>query len=209
MSLVLSSTGKAPQPNPSKTGRHFLGGRGLRDRKAFVSLARVVGSEARRGVIGDIAKVLRPAVVGASILAVLACSTVDPGQDFNIAEVVYDENYYYCQVEPMLVAKRCGAGDSSQGDSNGSCHFNVTSYRLRDYSPLVADSCNGNSPQGPILGAARENYQSSQSRMQIDPEVAPLLTRPSGTQAHPRVIFDKTSPEADLIRQWATRFSTQ
>ena len=33
--------------------------------------------------------------------------------------------------------------------------------------------------------------------------------RPTGKAQHPRVIFDASSPEADLIRQWATQYSTQ
>ena len=47
------------------------------------------------------------------------------------------------------------------------------------------------------------------TKMQIDPNLAPLLIRPTGKQAHPRQIFAADSPEADLIRQWATQFSTQ
>jgi hypothetical protein len=45
--------------------------------------------------------------------------------------------------------------------------------------------------------------------MQIDPSLAALLNRPTGTQAHPRSIFGAQSPEAEIIRQWATKFSTQ
>lgn len=146
----------------------------------------------------------------AGLVGCLACTTVDPGSDFNIAEAVYDENFYYCRVEPMLFAQRCGPGDPSKGDAANGCHFNVTSFRMRDYSPLVADSCGGSLVPGVSPPpAARSNYQTAQSRMQIDPALAALLNRPIGTQAHPRAIFAANSPEADLIRQWATQFSTQ
>jgi len=138
-----------------------------------------------------------------------APGTVDPGQDFSIADVVYDENYFYCVVEPMLFAQRCGPGDSAKGDSNGSCHFNVTSYRLTDYSPLIADTCNGIIPQDPITPQAKANYGASQAKMQLDPKLAPLLNRPTGKAAHPRVIFTLQDPPADVIREWATKFSTQ
>lgn len=150
------------------------------------------------------------AAVGAALVT-LSCTTVEPGTDFNIAEAVYDENYYYCVVEPMLFAQRCGPGDPGKGDAAGACHFNVTAYRLKDYGPpLVGETCAGTLVPGvPPPPAARENYQTSQSRMQIDPSLAALLNRPTGTQAHPRAIFGAQSPEADIIREWATKFSTQ
>jgi hypothetical protein len=75
--------------------------------------------------------------------------------------------------------------------------------------PLVADSCNGIVPGSQPPTAARQNYTASQARMNRDPELAPLLNRPTGEAAHPRTIFDSNSPEAEVIRQWATRFSTQ
>jgi hypothetical protein len=137
-------------------------------------------------------------------------STVDPGPDFSVADVVFDDSYFYCQVEPVLFASRCGPGDPAQGDASGGCHYNVTSYRLTDYSPLVADTCSGNVPApGSISEAARQNYQTSQARMKRDPEIAPLLQKPLKKQQHPRQIFDASSAEADVIRQWATRFSAQ
>jgi len=142
---------------------------------------------------------------------------VDRGEDFSIAEVAFDENFFYCRVEPTLFAKRCGPGDPTQGDVQGGCHFNVTSYRLTDYDlnpatgpHLLADTCQGTLvPQSGAPAAARQNYQSSQARMKRDPDLAPLLLRPTGDARHPRVIFDDASPEADVIREWATRFSSQ
>jgi hypothetical protein len=137
-------------------------------------------------------------------------STVDPGQDFGIAEVVYDSNYFYCKVEPMLFQMRCGSGDPSKGDASGGCHFNVTSYRLTNYSPLVGKSCGNNAAPGqspPV--AAENNYRTSEAKMERDPDTAALLNRPTGVAAHPRVIFKSNSPQADIIRQWATKFSSQ
>lgn len=153
-------------------------------------------------------------VIGvSSVLLLVGCGeqgllpgTVDRGPDFNVAEVVYDENYFYCAVEPVLFAQRCGSGD--EGD--GGCHSTRTSYRLTDYAPPVGESCaSGFVPTGTIPAAARQNYQSSQARMNRDPELAPLLTRALGEAAHPRVMFEADSAEANVIREWATRFSTR
>ena len=87
-------------------------------------------------------------------------TTVDPGPDFSIADLVFDESFFYCQVEPrVMIAHRCGGGDPMQGDSSGGCHHNVTSFRLTDYTPPVADGCMGNVVGTPIPAAARQNYQ--------------------------------------------------
>jgi hypothetical protein len=175
----------------------------------------------KRSAIGDrrlqrITGSMIVAMFGAALAA--ACgeegilpTTVDPGPDFNVSQVLFEENFYYCQVEPMLFAQGCGPGNPAEGDASNGCHHNVTSYRLINYSPLVAEGCTGNAP-GPgtrIPDSARQNYQLTQARMKRDPEVAPLLLRPTGQSAHPRAIFSENSAEADLIRQWANQFSSQ
>ena len=137
-------------------------------------------------------------------------STVDQGTDFNVADVIFDENYFYCRVEPELFAHSCGPGDPSLGDASNGCHYNVTSFRLSDYAPLVADSCNGGVvPSAGAPAQASQNYQVSQARMDRVPERARLLQRPTGAQQHPRKIFEPDSATADVIRDWATKFSTQ
>lgn len=155
-------------------------------------------------------------LVALGVALVLACgehgllpSTVDPGPDFSVADVVFDDGFYYCVIEPMFFAQGCGTGDPGRGEG-AACHANVTSFRLSDYSPRVGDSCNGVLPAGGNIPAvAQQNYQGSSARMRRDPEAAPLFLRPTGKAQHPRVIFDASSPEADLIRQWATQYSTQ
>lgn len=123
-----------------------------------------------------------PRFFGMALLLPLAgCTTVEPGQDFNIADVVYDENFYYCRIEPMLFQQKCGPGDPALGDGTGSCHFNVTSYRLTSYTPLLGDpdGCGGTlvPPTAPTP-EAKTNYSASQAKMQLDPKLAPLLNRP-------------------------------
>lgn len=137
-------------------------------------------------------------------------TTVDPGPDYSIADLQFDEAFFYCQVEPrVMAAYSCGAGDMGQGDSRGGCHFNVTSFRLTDYAPPVAAGCQGNVIGSPVPGAARQNYQTSQARMRRDPEVAPLLQKPLKKVQHPRQIFSDDSDAAAAIREWATRVTTQ
>jgi len=138
-------------------------------------------------------------------------TTVDPGADFALADIVFDEKYFYCKVEPVLFANSCGSGDPSKGDAQGGCHFSATLYRLTDYTPRVGDSCGGGVVPGAtsVPQAAQRNYQTSQARMKRDPDLAALLQRPTNNQVHPRKIFELNSMDADAIRQWATQFSSQ
>lgn len=142
-------------------------------------------------------------------LTTLACS-LDIGENFQVAETVYDETYFYCEVEPMLFAQGCGSGDPSLGESAQGCHFNRQRLRLTAYEPLTSEQC-GAALDGELVAppAAQQNYQSAQLQMEVDPERSPLLVRPTSTVAHPRVIFEADSPEADIIRAWATRYSSR
>lgn len=150
-----------------------------------------------------------PALPWAALgVAFLGCGTVDPGPDFQIAEVVFDANFFYCKVEPMLVQEKCGAGDPTK-DTSG-CHFNVTSFRLQD-QPVdqLADCGGGVVPKGNVTSISQANWGAASEKMSTDPDRAPLLLRPTERAVHPRQIFPDKSPQADLIRQWATHYSSR
>jgi hypothetical protein len=142
-------------------------------------------------------------------LMTLAC-TLDVGENFQVAEIVYDQTYFYCEVEPLLFARGCGSGDPSLGESAQGCHFNRQRLRLTAYEPLTGEQC-GTTPDGElvILQAAQQNYQSAQLQMEVDPERSPLLLRPTSSVAHPRVIFEADSADAEVIRAWATGYSSR
>ena len=133
------------------------------------------------------------------------CYTIDPGGNPQIAQVVYDEDFFYCQVLPnVIMAQSCGSGDSAQ-DTAGGCHATATSFKLVPVS--IAPTCSGNRRTGDLPAGAADNYIAAQAEMTQDPLTAPLLTRPTRKTSHPRQIFDERSPEAEIIRQWAQRSS--
>ncbi len=136
-------------------------------------------------------------------------TSVNPGSDFVQEDVTFDDEFYYCRVEPMLFRQGCGSGVSGMDPANG-CHFSVTKFRLTDYMPKVADSCNGDAlGAGALLPpAAQQNYAAAQARMKRDPSLAALLQRPTGKAQHPRRIFEDDSDDADVLRQWATHSSS-
>jgi len=149
--------------------------------------------------------------VGATLLCVgllvPSCTTVERGDDFSIAEVVFDENFYYCEVEPMLFRNACGPG--AMGDPAGGCHFNVTTFKLTNYAPLVGDSCNNGRPTQAVPAEAQNNYAVSQVKMRLNVDSAPLLTRPTNITKHPRQIFADNSADAQIIRDWSKLYTTQ
>jgi len=130
-------------------------------------------------------------------------TTVDPGPDFNVADLLFDEGFFYCQVEPRaIIAKNCGPGEA--GDSG--CHYTVTSFRL---SAHAAIPCNGNVVAGAVPTEARENYTNAQSRMRRDADSSPLLLRPLQKLEHPRKIFNENEDPANVIRLWSKQVTTQ
>jgi hypothetical protein len=137
-------------------------------------------------------------------------STVDPGPDFSVSEVVFDQGFFYCRVEPVLFRSGCGPGNPGAGDPANGCHSSVTSFRFSEYMNPVADTCNGVIPASvSIPPTAAQNYQTAQARMRRNPDQAPLLLYPTGQAQHPRTVFEPDSAEADVIRQWATQYSTR
>ena len=140
----------------------------------------------------------------------VGCDTVDPGPNFVVPDEHFDEDYFYCHVEPQLLfAKKCGSGDPSQGDPANGCHFNssaVSGMALRDHPPI--DCGGGDHPVSRALvgsgSAAQGNFQAATLEMNTDYTTAPLFVRPTG-QNHPRQIVAKDDPVVDVIKTWATK----
>jgi hypothetical protein len=157
------------------------------------------------------AGVLNRARGGAFVLVVMGiwgCSTVEPGSDPQIAQVVYDEDFFYCQVQPnVLAAQSCSTGDPTK-DPSGGCHATATPFRVLALGPNDMVTCDGNGKHtGTVPQIAQSNYSAAQAEMNPNAETAPLFTHPTQKTQHPRQIFDTSSMEAEIIRQWAQRSS--
>jgi hypothetical protein len=143
-----------------------------------------------------------------ALLGIGACSTIEPGSEFAIASVIYDANYFYCKVEPeVLMAKSCGSGDASKGDTSG-CHASVTHFRL-NVSATRPVMCNGLTPTENVPPSSQGNYEAAQGEMTLDYPNAPLIAWPTQKfSGHPRQIFTSTDPEYDIIKDWATKYAS-
>jgi hypothetical protein len=150
----------------------------------------------------------RGASYALALIGVWGCSTVEPGGDPQIAQVVYDEDFFYCEVQPkVLVAQSCSSGDPSK-DTSGGCHATATAFRVLALGPNDMVTCDGNGKHtGTVPQVAQSNYSAAQAEMTPNAETAPLFTHPTQKTPHPRQIFDTSSMEAEIIRQWAQHSS--
>jgi hypothetical protein len=138
------------------------------------------------------------------------CNTVAPGENFSVPEESFNEDFFFCHVEPeLLFGRKCGSGDPAAGDRSGGCHFNpgaVSGMALIDHAPV--DCGGGDRPLSrAALGAgssARGNLQAASLVMSRDYLTAPIYLRPTGAN-HPRAVFSKDDRVVDLIRTWAQR----
>lgn len=151
---------------------------------------------------------IRAAVALALTPALLAgCGTVDLGDNIVPPDLMLDEDFYYCRIEPEVVQMHgCSPGG---GGEAGSCHSARSSMRLVDSSlvpPTERPVCEGDRVTGgTIPGPYMQNFQAVQFTVQTDPLSSPFYRRPTGLDSHPRVIFPEGSPSAMLIAEWISR----
>ena len=166
------------------------GGRGTRRAAAFAPL-----------VVGAVVLLLAGGTAGLS-----ACTTIDPGPNFVVPQEQFNQDYFYCHVEPeLLVARKCGSGDTGAGDTANGCHFNssaVSGLALVSHDPV--DCGGGDRPVGVVVNAAKGNLEAASIEMSREYLTAPLYIRPTGSN-HPRAIFAKDDPIVDVIRTWASK----
>ena len=126
--------------------------------------------------------------------------TTDLGTFEGVRDLKLDENFYFCHVQPEVITpQRCSPG--AAGDGSGACHADKSSMILADVE--TPTPCTNGRPNTPPTADERSNYQAAQLRASRNVEASPLLTNPTQQNpAHPRKIFDVTSPEADIIRKW-------
>jgi hypothetical protein len=139
-----------------------------------------------------------------------ACTTVDPGPNFVVADETFNADFFYCHVEPELVVRlKCGPGDPSQ-DAANSCHFNpavVTGMQLLDH-PAV--DCGGgdhpvDSTQIGTGSPAQSDLEAASIEMSRDYMNAPIFVRPSGT-SHPRALFNRNDAAVNqLLLEWSVK----
>ena len=127
-----------------------------------------------------------------------AADTVALGDNFESPEFTIDEDFFHCQIQPLIVtAQRCAQGAS--GDSGG-CHAQKSALRLVPVDQPTR--CQDGRVIGSPSAESEVNLERVRATLGVDAEASPFYRRPLGLDSHPRVIFDASSDEAALIRQW-------
>jgi hypothetical protein len=139
----------------------------------------------------------------------LGCTSVDPGPDFVVNTYVFDEDFFYCHVEPQFIFGnnyKCGTGNGS--DPANGCHFNasaVSGMALQNHPPV---NCGGGDHPVDLTAVAtgtpaRSNYEAVSLEMSNDYTSASLFVRPSGSN-HPRQIFQTSDQTVNqILSKWA------
>jgi hypothetical protein len=143
------------------------------------------------------------------VLCCCSCTTVDPGRNPSLAARTFDADYFYCHVEPeLIVAKSCGPGDPSKGDSNA-CHFSSSASAMALLDHPAVDCGGGDHPlhqtQIGAGSAAQTDFEAVSLEMDTNYLAAPVFVRPSGVY-HPRRIFDPNDQQVKkLLQTWASK----
>jgi hypothetical protein len=139
----------------------------------------------------------------------LGCTSVDPGNDFSVPPSVFDQDFFYCHVEPQFIFGanyKCGTGNGS--DPANGCHFNasaVSGMALQNHPPV---NCGGGDHPVDLSAVAQgtpafSNYEAVSLEMSLDYTSAPLFVRPSGSN-HPRQIFNQNDKTVNqVLQKWA------
>lgn len=145
-----------------------------------------------------------PFLLAVSALGVCACGTIDRGDNFVAPELQIDEDRFYCEIQPMVVARfKCAGGEGAA--ESGACHTQRSSMRLAlagETDPPPACTDNVVNDPGTIPASYLVNFEAVRTSVQSDALSSPFYLRPTGQQSHPRVIFPESDPAAMLVLDW-------
>ena len=146
--------------------------------------------------------VFRAALISCfALLALSGCRTVALGDNFIPPDLMLDEDFFFCRIQPEVISPQgCASGGSGEA---GQCHSSRSALRLSSMAEAdPAPSCDGDVLVGSPPLSYEANLNAIRTAVQSDPLSSPLYRRPLALDSHPRQIFDSSSPEADLISQW-------
>ncbi|UJR80688.1 hypothetical protein [Sandaracinus amylolyticus] len=138
-----------------------------------------------------------------ALFGCVGCGTVDLGDNIVPPDLMLDEDFFYCRIQPEVIEPQgCAGGGAGE---MGMCHTARSALRLVDTTGIAPPTCADDRVEGTVPAEYVENFQAVQFTVQSDPLSSPFYRRPTGLDSHPRVIFPESSPEADLIAMWIAR----
>ena len=160
------------------------------------ALTHAGGATYPRGVRRSVSVLVYAFVLG-------GCGTVDLGDNFVPPDLMLDEDFFFCRIQPEVLAPNsCASGMAGEG---GSCHTARSALRLDPMAETdPPPACDGDDVVGAVPDSYQRNLNAVRTAVQSDPLSSPLYRRPVNLDSHPRQIFEESSPEADLIVRWIT-----
>jgi hypothetical protein len=136
-----------------------------------------------------------------AVALVAGCGTIDPGDNFIPPDRNLDEDFFFCEIQPIVIAgNSCASGEAGEA---GDCHSSRSALRLSaDAELAVPPDCVDGMPVTPVPQAYEDNLESIRFTVQADPLSSPLYRRPLQLDSHPRQIFAPGSEDANLIVEW-------
>lgn len=171
----------------------------------FLTSASLTSGEGHRY---SAAVVSTPHRVALGVLMAIACSagcgTVDLGDNFVPPDLVLDEDFFYCRIQPEVITPQsCASG--AAGDGNA-CHANRSALRLSSAAESAAPpTCEDGIVVGAVPPEYEANLEAVRFTVQSDPLSSPFYRRPTGLDSHPREIFGEDDECADMIVEWINR----
>lgn len=139
------------------------------------------------------------ALLGALVWA--GCGTVEAGDNFVPPDLMLDEDFFYCRIQPEVITMHsCASGGSGEA---GQCHAARSALRLSAAAEMESAPCEDGRVVGPVPASFQDNLDRVRISVQSDPGSSLFYRRPLQLDgAHPRQIFPEDSPAAMLIAEW-------
>jgi hypothetical protein len=128
------------------------------------------------------------------------CGRIELGDNIVPPNVRVDEDRFYCEIAPQILAARSCATGGTPECTGTSCHASTSSFRLSE-SPTLP-RCEGGRPVDPIDPRLADDYRSVTLFLGSDARSSPFFRRPVRADSHPCQVFSEGSSEADLIADW-------
>src|SRR5688500_899048 len=141
----------------------------------------------RRRRAGHSSGVRRGALFACVLAAASGCGTVDPGENFVPPDVMIDDEFFYCEIQPNVVTRHtCASGGPGEA---GSCHSARSAMLLLPAAEMAAaPACvDGELMPGAMVPMEYiTNLERVMGSVQADPDFSPFYRRPLGRDSHPR-----------------------
>ncbi|GAB4215120.1 MAG: hypothetical protein OHK0013_40390 [Sandaracinaceae bacterium] len=128
------------------------------------------------------------------------CGTIELGDNIVAPNVRVDEDRFYCEIAPQILAARSCATGGTVECTGTSCHASTSSFRLSE-APMLP-RCEDGVPIDPIDPQLADDYRSVTVFLGSDARSSPFFRRPVRVDSHPCQVFSETSAEAELIANW-------